>query len=319
VRWNRTATLGLVMSAAVLSASGIAAAATERGAVRVPVPARPQDNYTPTGPLVADSGFRPPTDGFTFANYGCNANTSDRTCIPPETDLTPTDVRTIFGDGVCGTAPLATCTLSTQAQNWLKQTNADLSNPNGGHCFGISVTSLELWKQLITADQFGATSTSTIRLLGNQAIQREIASTFVTQLRGLNVQRALIHGTPKAILRQLIDVLKPNATDTFTLRFFNGKQGNLSEGHAVTPYAVEDRGGGNFAVLIYDNNFPGVTRAMMFDTNSDTWSYQFDPSLVWLGGASDPYSLDLAPTSASLGRQPCPFCRGPVGARSTGK
>src|SRR5207248_225671 len=29
-----------------------------------------QAGYTPTGPLVADNGFRPETDGFAFENYG---------------------------------------------------------------------------------------------------------------------------------------------------------------------------------------------------------------------------------------------------------
>jgi hypothetical protein len=238
--------------------------------------------------------------------------------VPPETDLTPTDVRTLFGDGVCGTAPApgAACTLSSAAQKWLRDANSVLSNPNGGHCFGISVTTLLLWKGQLTASQFGGANTPAIRLIGNQAIQREIASTFVTQVLG--VQPALVHGTPTAILKRLITALTPNATETYTIRFFNSKQGKLLEGHAVTPYAVEDRGGGNFAVLIYDNNSPGVTRAMTFDTNNNSWSYALNASLVWHGGAG---TIDLAPTSASLGRQPCPFCgfAGRANAHSAGK
>jgi len=43
-------------------------------------------------------------------------------------------------------------------------------------------------------------------------------------------------------------------------------------GHAVTPYAGEDRGDGSFAVLIYDNNWPSVQREMVFDRNADKWS-----------------------------------------------
>jgi hypothetical protein len=319
VRWSRVAGLALTVATGVLLAPGIAGAAIERRGPPTHVPAPAQDNYTPTGPLVADSGFRPLTDGFSFANYGCDANTSDGTCIPPETDLTPTDVRTPFGDGVCSVTSTTVCRLSRPAQNWLDQANKSLSDPKGGHCFGFSVTSLELWKRNITPDQFGATSTYKIRLIGNQAIQREIAATFVTQ--EFSVQSALLSGTPNAVLHQLISVLTPNSADIYTIGFSNGKQGALQEGHAVTPYAVEDRGGGNYAVLIYDNNFPGVTRAMLFDTTHNTWSYELEPSKVWRGGAANP-SIELAPMSASLGQQrPCPFCGsfGRAAPRAVGK
>lgn len=319
VRWSRVTGLALTVAAGVLLAPGIAGAAIAQGALPTWVSTRPQDNYTPTGPLVADSGFRPLTDGFSFANYACDANTSDGTCIPAQTNLTPTDVRTLFGDGVCSITSTTICRLSQRAQNWLDQANKSLSDPKGGHCFGFSVTSLELWKRKITPGQFGATSTYKIQLIGNQAIQREIAATFVTQ--GFGVQPALLSGTPNAVLHQLISVLTPNAADTYTIGFSNGKQGALQEGHAVTPYAVEDRGGGNYAVLIYDNNFPGATRAMMFDTTHNTWSYELEPSMVWRGGAANP-SIELAPMSASLGQQrPCPFCGsfGRAPARATGK
>src|SRR5947199_5916991 len=47
--------------------------------------------YTPKGPLVADDGFRPQTDGFPFANYGTGS-------VQPEpADLDPADVRKVVG------------------------------------------------------------------------------------------------------------------------------------------------------------------------------------------------------------------------------
>lgn len=318
VRWSRLTGLALTVAAGVFVAPGIAGATIQHHALPSHVPTRPQDNYTPTGPLIADSGFRPATDGFSFANYACDANTTDGTCIPPQTNLTPTDVRTLFGDGVCSTTSTTVCRLSRLAQDWLDQANQAL--PKGGHCFGLSVTALELWKHNLAPDRFGASSTPTIRLAGNQAIQREIAANFVTQ--EFKVQPALISGTPNAVLHELASVLTPTDPETYTIGFFNGKKGNLQEGHAVTPYAVEDRGGGNYAVLIYDNNFPGVTRAMQFDTNHNTWAYELEPSLIWRGSAADPTALELAPMSASLGLQrPCPFCGSfaRATARLTGK
>jgi hypothetical protein len=307
VRWVRVIGPAVVVLAAIFSLPGTAGAGVVgRDAARPPSQVGPRDDYTPIGPLVADTGFRPPSDGFKFKNYDCDANTSNtsnHSCVPPETNLTSVEMHKLFGDRVCAATPSDTCTLSSRAQAWMDQTNTQLAK--GGHCFGFSVTSLQLWKRLITPDQFGATSTPAIQVSGNQAIQREIAYTFVTQ--GLRVRNALVEGTPNQILQQLVNVLEPNATDTVTIGFFNGKQGAQLEGHAVTPYAVENRGGGIYAVLIYDNNFPGVTRAMLFDTNSDTWAYQLEPSLIWRGSASDP-EIALAPTSATVGLQPCPFC-----------
>ena len=47
--------------------------------------------------------------------------------------------------------------------------------------------------------------------------------------------------------------------ETYTFGFYK-RDG--TGGHATTPYAVEDKGGGQFAVLMYDNNYPLVTRVM---------------------------------------------------------
>src|SRR5581483_8324250 len=83
-----------------------------------------------------------------------------------------------------------------------------------------------------------------------------------------SVNNALITGDPNAILSNLEKLLVPNAPDTYGLGIYNG-----SDGHEITPFAVESNGGGVYHVLVYDNNWPGETRAMQFDTNADTWSY----------------------------------------------
>ena len=54
----------------------------------------------------------------------------------------------------------------------------------------------------------------------------------------------------------------------------------LGIGHAVTPYAIEDRGGGVHLVRVYDNNFPDETsRYLVINTTSDTWSYEAATSI----------------------------------------
>ena len=65
-------------------------------------------------------------------------------------------------------------------------------------------------------------------------------------------------------------------------------------------------------MLIYDNNWPGQTRAIAFDANADTWSYDAaanpsDPTEHYEGDG-DTKTISLFPTSPGQGIQPCPFC-----------
>ncbi|MCW3039055.1 MAG: hypothetical protein JWM31_960, partial [Solirubrobacterales bacterium] len=50
------------------------------------------ESYTPTGDIVADSGFRPDVDGFGFENYGNDAG---------PVNLRAANVEHLFGDQVC--------------------------------------------------------------------------------------------------------------------------------------------------------------------------------------------------------------------------
>ena len=63
--------------------------------------------YTPTGPLVADSGFRPATNGFSFENY---RPPPPGAALRP--DLTPDNVRKLFGDAVCVNVAGGRCALT---------------------------------------------------------------------------------------------------------------------------------------------------------------------------------------------------------------
>jgi hypothetical protein len=89
----------------------------------------------------------------------------------------------------------------------------------------------------------------------------------------------------------------------------------LKEGHAITPYAVENMGDNKYKVHIYDNNFPKQTTYMDIDKNTETWVYYTaatpgqDPSKY--EGNTDTKSLEI--TLQSL-RDPgqlfaCPFCQ----------
>lgn len=87
------------------------------------------------------------------------------------------------------------------------------------------------------------------------------------------VGKSATNGTPTNFL----DVLSANlqdedATDRYVVAFWrrDGKGG-----HAVTPYAVENKGGGIFWVHVYDNNYPNdFNRRIKIDRNANTWVYE---------------------------------------------
>jgi hypothetical protein len=254
---------------------------------------------TPLG-TIADVGFRPGPNGFTFENYG---DTLPNRSTP--TNLTPADVRSMFGDQVCASNIVGRCTLTPEAQAWMNSTNQAMA---GGHCYGFSVAAELLWEQKLNTGTYGAQNTPGLSIDNNLALQRLLAYDWALQLLPA-VQAKRITGTPDQILGKLRHVLKPKPTETYTITIWK-RDG--SGGHAVTPYQVVNKGGGKFQVLIYDNNWPAKTRAIEFDTKADTWEYSAaiiptEPDAIYQGDAVT-RTISLAPTSPGLGTQPCPFC-----------
>jgi hypothetical protein len=249
--------------------------------------------YPTKGRLLADSGFRPNTNGFQFENYG-----------PGNQDLTAAQVADLFGPQVCASGSGTSCVLTPPAQIWLSAENKAMQS---GHCFGFSLTSLMIFKGQLDPLQYGAPVAFQLPLVGNVALQERLAESFSLQ-DSPQVQRAELGGTPNAELMYLKKVLAARQ-ETYTIGMFDHAGG---VGHAVTPYAVQQNGKGQYAVLIYDNNYPGITRGISFDTKRDTWSYESAanpraPSDLFHGEGKK-NELALIPTGPALGVQPCPFC-----------
>ncbi len=265
----------------------------------------PTDSNEPG--MIADLGFRPEVNGFGFENYG----KSDAK------NLTPAEVQRIYGDAVCASKTNNQCTLTPPAEQWMTQQNQAM---DGGHCFGFSVAALSMFAGVINPADYGGSTAIDLSLNGNETLQREIAYSFVFQ--GFDpVRSGVIAGTPNDVLDKLIEILKAgtNTSEIYTIGFFRA-DGN--GGHAVTPFAVENRGNGIYAVLIYDNNYPKETRAILFDRNANTWNYTTttnpsEPTSEYQGTAES-QSLFLFPTTPGLNQQACTFCADGASSGSQG-
>jgi hypothetical protein len=269
----------------------------------IAVPALPACRGSSDAPpigVIADTGFRPGVDGFTFANYGATLGDG-----ASPTNLTADDVRSLFGDAVCADAAVGKCDLIPQAQAWMQQMNEQMG---GGHCFGFSVAAELFWQDKLSTKTFGAPAIKGLTIDQNDTLQRAIAHGWVFQLLD-SVQSKKRTGSPNTMLGELRKVLVPHPSQTYTIAIWK-RDGTA--GHAVTPYAVKYDGEGKYEVMIYDNNWPDQTRAITFDTKADTWRYQAatnpdEPDSLYEGDAKTK-TLILFPTSPGQGTQPCPFC-----------
>jgi len=246
--------------------------------------------------VAAAPNYAVKVNGFGFENYG-----SDK----PVENLTPAEVRRMFGDQACASLEGETCILTPSAQQWMEQINKDMG---GGHCEGMAVLSLLLYLQKEKPADFGGDVAFNIKLDSNDKLQREIAYWWATQAVE-PVQSAEIKKTPNEIVDLLKESFKEGSGETYTIGI---TKRDGTGGHAVTPWAIEDRGGGKFWILVYDNNWPGVNRAIEVDHEKNTWLYEAstnpsEPADTYDGDA-ETVSLTLAPTSKRFGTLACPFC-----------
>ena len=254
------------------------------------------------GEVVYDLGFLPEQNGFSFENYGDDI---------PATNLTAAELRRMFGDQVCSRLDGDECTLTPPAEQWMEQVNGAMS---GGHCEGMAVLSLMMYTGQISPSDFGGSTASELDI-NDEALQREIAYWFTTQAVA-PTYTSVIKGTPMEIM-EIVQQMDANG-ETYSIGIYKE---DGSGGHAITPFGVEDKGDGLYAILVYDNNYPGQTRELFVDSRDNTWLYEasINPQVeseLYTGNA-DTQTLDLTPTSARVDTQECPFCDG-SGVSGTG-
>ena len=250
-----------------------------------------------------DTGFRPGSDGFSFENYGSQVCSSYWSCDQVQ-NLTSVEMRRMFGDQVCKTVYSdGSCDLLRVASSWMSEVNQTMS---GGHCEGMAVLSSLFFSDLADPKDFGATKTSSLKLTGNPELQRELAYWFATQWF---MDGHLIENDPTAQLKILIQAFQDEPDKTIPIGIYKR---NMTGGHAITAYAVEDRGNGTYWIMVYDNNYPNEERYITVNTNRNTWTYD---SATMAGLTKDVYDgsgrtnpFQIAPVDSRLGTFECDFC-----------
>ncbi len=258
--------------------------------------------WGPTGQLVRDNGFRPFPDGFSFFNMGVPDTLNAKlfgTPVSGPADLNGDRMRDLFGAQVCRDHnSTGSCHLTLSARLWKQSANAAMA---GGHCFGMAATASLLYEGVRSPEDFQPEVSRTYDLWYQPSITREIARNMAAQFA---IELTKYAVTPAQAVEQLkTDLERGTSTLTMTMYFAGG-------GHAVTPYALYDRGDGKYDVAIYDNNFPdNSSRAMRLDTVKNTAEYSVsrNPNSRI---ESTLNAIGLIPNKDIAARQPCPFCPG---------
>lgn len=256
-------------------------------------------------PTVASLGFCPSEDGYKFSNS--DSGWGKYPSSPASGDFTMEDMRRMFGDqAVClpPWMPGLPCAYKLSAVTWNFIVNVSMIK---GHCMGMAATSLRFFKDIDQLSDFQAGATNTFGLDLSGRTRRNIAYYHVEQsalpIFPYKLYQQLT-STPARTLDALRTAMSRGALDPVVLVLKSG-----DNQHAVTPIAVEDRGGGLWAVWVYDNEYPGIlTPPVEINTTNNTWRRG-----AWSGDAAS-HSLYTIPMSLFNGLQICPFCIGPIAA-----
>lgn len=254
--------------------------------------------------IFADTGFRPEKDGYAFRNTG------GRFPLTPPV-VNEAVMLKLFGRKSCvknKDKEDKRCKLTPAAEEWAFMINRAM---NGGQCEGMAVSALTFFKGHDKPDTFMAGAGSTHKLQRDQ----------VTPLIGYywayqavnpvmtHVATSRYDSTPVSVEDKLVEMWKKK--ELATLGFW-GPPGQ--GGHAVTPYAIEDKGNGIHHILIYDNNYPDTERYIIIDRNANTWKYDVAainpdvPKMPW-GGNAESHSIVVIPLELRLKKAECPFCK----------
>ncbi|NUO49162.1 MAG: hypothetical protein HOV80_09935 [Polyangiaceae bacterium] len=251
--------------------------------------------------MLGDTGFRPEKHGYAFRNTGGRFPLT-----PPVVDEKV--MVKLFGKSSCVGGDVEDCKLTPAAGEWAFMINRAM---NGGQCEGMAVSALTFFKGHDKLDKFMSGATS-VHNLQRESVTPLIGYYWAYQAVNpvqTHVYKSRFTATPNNVEDQLLEMWKKG--EYATLGFW-GPPGQ--GGHAVTPYAVEDKGGGIHHIKIYDNNYPDTERFIIIDRNANTWKYDVAainpdvPKMPWSGTAEN-HSIVVIPLDLRLKKAECPFCK----------
>lgn len=259
--------------------------------------------------FVASIDFRPEKHGYPFKNQGGK--------YPRTPGLVNTNVMVrMFGKDACVGGNAKSCRLTPAASEWMGMINRAM---NGGQCEGMAVSSLTFFKGIDDAGKVKPGAKSAHDLQHNQ-VAPLIGYYWAFQAVD-PVARDVVTGrrrsTPAQTLDTLSEMLKKK--ELATLAIFAPPP--MRGGHAVTPYAIENKGNGVYWVRVYDNNYPNQSRWIEIDKDANTWRYDvaaLNPSqtkMPWTGTAQT-RSIVVMPLSSRLSKAECPFCKSAKGRKT---
>lgn len=280
------------------AAGGVALAATALVSCGKGAPTEEDTGHK--GAVLADIGFRPEKNGFRFENQG-----GQYPKTPPV--LTVAGVSKMFGKEACLGGNTTSCKLTPAASEWMAVVNRAM---NMGQCEGMAVSTLAMFKKVIKPADYAPGATSA-HDLDHKAVGPLIGYYWAFQMVNpvrFQTIKSLYTQTPTGAEDTLVEMMKKGEYATLAIRSAHG-------GHAVTPYAVEDRGHGIHWIRIYDNNWPDKERYVIIDRNANTWKYELAslnpdvPKEPWEGDAES-HTIAVTPLAYRLGKAECPFCAG---------
>jgi hypothetical protein len=274
--------------------------------------------WSPQGTVIAQSGFDPQVDGFNFMNYSDSGVSTPNLAntvffdVPFEDpiNLTPDDMRAMFGNEAC-TNRTGPCIPTLAAEATREAFNGAM---DGGHCFGIAGTASQVFDGTLGLPFIGSAFRAPYRTPWSSTMTRTIARNFAWQLVNDSSPYAL---SPTQAVRALQAGLKPGAAP-FVLTVWETPP--AQGGHAITPIALYDRGNGLYDIEVWDNNYPGRTRAVHIDTTADGGKGTMEYLMFTSPGQAPTMAsgdVGLIPADKLLGRQPCPFCDSAAGTTVT--
>ena len=236
---------------------------------------------------------------FAFENYTNTAGI---------VNLTPVELRRMFGDGVCaGSLTTDSCELTPAASKWMEaQSNA----MNGGHCEGMAVLAGLFATGALKPSDFGAPTAFELTLPGNTKLQREIGYWWATQSVG-PTNAAETKGANGISPTEVVSRLKKMVESGGEVWSIGLYKRDMSGGHAVTPISTEERAGKQY-IKVYENNMPNEIREFEIDPTTNSWKYfastnPAEPGALYDGDTSTS-NLTLTPNSVRSMRQNCPTC-----------